>query len=140
MSVEPPLWPETVDALRKSLLERNSPTDERDLNQFFITRAGNRLVRDNERDTRSDAVHDGLERVQRKLGIKQPMRSFGAFRHTFRTIADESRDFPAILRIMGHADHSISDHYRERIDDSRLLRVVDYVREWLLGRSVESAE
>ena len=54
-------------------------------------------------------------------------------RHTFRTIADETCDFPAILRVMGHSDHTISDHYRERISDERLMAVTEHVREWLFG-------
>jgi hypothetical protein len=34
---------------------------------------------------------------------------------------------------MGHADRSMSAHYRERIDDSRLARVTDHIRGWLFG-------
>ena len=128
------LWPETIEALHDSMENRYDHVRDEDAELFFITREGNRLVRDNGRDTRSDAVHDALERVQKKLGIKQKKRSYGAFRHTFRTVADETRDFPAILRIMGHADHTISDHYRERISDERLADVGTYVRGWLRRR------
>jgi hypothetical protein len=35
--------------------------------------------------------------------------------------------------IMGHVDASRAGHYRERIDDSRLMAVVDPVRSWLFG-------
>jgi hypothetical protein len=35
--------------------------------------------------------------------------------------------------IMGHADQSIDDTYRERIDDGRLLAVSGHVRTWLFG-------
>jgi integrase len=72
-----------------------------------------------------------MNRIQKKLGIKQAKRSFGALRHTFRTVADETRDLPAILRVMGHADHTISDHYRERIADDRIEGVVNHVHQWL---------
>lgn len=126
-----PLWPETVKAMQDSL---NNPWFPRSMNngdRFFLSRQGNILVRDHGSATRSDTVHDNLRRLQRKLDIKQSKRSFGALRHTFRTIADETCDFPAILRIMGHSDHSISDHYRERISDDRLCRVVNHVRTWL---------
>ncbi|MBT6155804.1 MAG: site-specific integrase [Planctomycetaceae bacterium] len=126
-----PLWPETVDALKESLANPWTPRQPEEVDHFFVTRQGNELVRDHRSETRSDAVHDALERVQKKLEIKRVKRSFGALRHTFRTIADETCDFPAILRIMGHSDHSISDHYRERISDDRLNRVVGHVREWL---------
>ena len=36
--------------------------------------------------------------------------------------------------IMGHSDGSIDDSYRERIDDARLLKVTDHVREWVFER------
>jgi len=128
-----PLWTETVEALKVSLARRWVPRREDNSNRFFVTREGNRLVCDHATDTRSDAVHGALERLQRKLGIKRRGRSFGALRHSFRTVADETCDFPAILRIMGHSDNSISDHYRERIADERLVRVVNHVREWLVS-------
>ena len=57
--------------------------------------------------------------------------SFYNLRHTFRTIADESKDPPAIDAIMGHTDQSMGSRYRERIDDARLLAVVNVVRSWL---------
>lgn len=126
-----PLWPETKAALSTSLKRRNKPDSEKDSDAFFVTSRGNRVVCTHERGTRTDAVHSALERLQKKLGLKQSGRSFGALRHTFRTIADETCDHPAILRIMGHTDHTISDVYRERIADERLVKVSDHVRSWL---------
>lgn len=134
-----PIWDETAAAIRNSL---NNQWTERDLHpdgRVFLSRQGNALVRDHGSETRSDAVHDAMERLQKKLKIKQAKRSFGALRHTFRTIADETCDFPAILRIMGHSDHTISDHYRERISDDRLRAVSMYVRQWLFKKNVAPA-
>jgi hypothetical protein len=37
---------------------------------------------------------------------------------------------------MGHCDASISDHYRERFPDERLVKVVDHVRSWLFGSEI----
>lgn len=62
---------------------------------------------------------------------------FYALRHTFRTIADATKDFPAIRLIMGHADDSIDDTYREGLDNSRLQAVADHVRAWLFGDKVQ---
>jgi integrase len=132
------LWPETQAALRDSLANRYTPKLEEDGDKFFVTREGNRLVRNDGVAVRSDAVHQAMNRIQKKLGIKQAKRSFGALRHTFRTVADETRDLPAILRVMGHADHTISDHYRERIADDRIEAVVNHVHDWLFVKTKKS--
>ena len=51
---------------------------------------------------------------------------------THRTVADETRDFPAIDLIMGHEDStSMATRYRERIGDERLQAVAEHVRTWL---------
>ncbi len=66
--------------------------------------------------------------------LQRTGRGFYSLRHTFRTIADGCRDFPAINLVMGHADHTVADRYRERIDDARLVAVVGHVREWLFRK------
>ena len=42
---------------------------------------------------------------------------------TFRTVADGSKDFPAIRLIMGHTDGSIDAVYREQIEE---IQEVDF--------------
>src|SRR5262249_7926513 len=64
-------------------------------------------------------------------GLYREGLGFYALRHVFRTVADEARDPVAIDLIMGHTDPSMAGHYRERIDDSRLLAVTEHVRLWL---------
>jgi hypothetical protein len=54
-------------------------------------------------------------------------------RHTFRTIADETLDAPAIDYVMGHTRDDVASRYRERISDDRLRRVVEHVRRRLFG-------
>lgn len=124
-----PLWSETIVALKvvKNLIEDD---------HYFHTSTGKRLVIDHSNDSRSDAVHDAIERLQRKLKIKKKNRGFSALRHTFRTIAGETCDSPAILRVMGHSDNTISDHYRERIDDERLRKVINHVHDWVFPPEV----
>ncbi len=65
------------------------------------------------------------------MGLKREKLSFYALRHTFETIAGESKDQVAVNAVMGHADNSMAAVYRERISDERLQAVVDVVRAWL---------
>ena len=58
---------------------------------------------------------------------------FYTLRHTFATIAGESRDQVAVNAIMGHVDNSMAGVYRERISDERLIAVTDTVHQWLFG-------
>jgi len=73
-----------------------------------------------------------MRKLLNKLGI-DGQRNFYTLRHTFRTVADESKDQPAVDFVVGHVDASMAGRYRERIDDSRLRAVTEYVRAWLFG-------
>ena len=57
-------------------------------------------------------------------------------RHTFLTIAEETRDFPAVQLVMGHSDNTMASHSRERIADDRLEAVAEHVRKWLLAAAL----
>ena len=127
-----PLWPETLEALRTAIESRPEPTTEDAQRSLFVTRFGRRWVRtEGKYAAPVDSIGLEFNKLLRKLQIKRPGVSFYALRHTFRTIADGAKDTTAIRRIMGHADHSIDDTYRERIDDHRLVAVTDHVRAWL---------
>jgi integrase len=117
-----PLWPETVDALRVVLGRRKQGRE-----LVFVAPRGATLEKN------PTNIIDGFGVVMDQLGLPRNGRGFYALRHVFRTIADATRDFPAIRLIMGHADDSMDAAYRERIDDSRLKAVTDHVREWLFG-------
>lgn len=125
------LWPETIAAVRKALTERPETKDEADADCVFLTSHRNRLVRCTAKFGHRDAVGAAFGRLLDNLKLKRPGLQFYALRHTFRTVADATRDFPAIDKVMGHADHSMGGRYRERIDDSRLKAVSDFVRAWL---------
>lgn len=60
---------------------------------------------------------------------------FYTLRHVSRTIADESKDQPAVDFCMGHEVAHMSSVYRETISDDRLHAVVDHVRKWLFPSS-----
>jgi integrase len=75
-----------------------------------------------------------LGRLLRQLGINGRNRlNFYTLRHNFATAGDAARDPVALSALLGHADGSMTGHYRERIDDARLVAVSEYVRAWLLG-------
>ena len=124
------LWPETVAALRDALTKRPASKSEEDAGLFFITKYGLAW----HKDTPDSPISKEMAKLLRALGINgRKGLGFYTLRHTFRTIADESKDQPAVDFIMGHVDASMAGHYRERIDDSRLRAVTEYVRSWLFG-------
>jgi len=62
--------------------------------------------------------------------------NFYALRHTFETIAGDSRDQVAVDHVMGHSRNDMASVYRERIDDARLKAVTDHVHSWLFDSDI----
>ena len=125
------LWPETVTALRDVLRKRKEPADESLANLVFITKYGGAWSAANY----GSAITHETTKILEEIGIKRPGLSFYALRHTFRTVADGSLDQPAIDRIMGHSrEEDMATHYREGIDDARIVAVAEHVRAWLFGK------
>ena len=86
-----PLWPETINAVREAVDIRPQPHDDADSSLVFLTRQGNRWVRDNGK-THVDSVALIFGRLLTSLNLKRPGLNFYALRHTFETIGGESRD------------------------------------------------
>jgi integrase len=124
-----PLWAETVAALRAAIAERPKLRDEVAEPLVFVTTRGRQWL------TRGQAnpVSVAARNLMRTVGVHRPGIGFATLRHVFRTVADGSRDQVAVNFIMGHADPSMGAVYRERIEDSRLRAVADYVHAWLFG-------
>jgi integrase len=160
-----PLWPETVDALRKALKARPEPKVEEDRECVFLTKYGARWKRaalvekpaaDGEpvgvRRSETDSVGLEFGKLLRavkvrsgraKVPLKRAGVNFYALRHTFETIAGETGDQAAVDRIMGHEDgDAIATTYREWIkdarEDERLRRVTTHVRDWLYGQPAKT--
>lgn len=129
-----PLWKETLAAIKKAIAVRPEPKDEADAGLAFITKYGHRWVRVRLKESGKVAAVDavGLEfrKLKAECGINGN-RAFYALRHGFETVASGTRDQAAVNAIMGHVDESMSAVYRERIDDARLVAVVDHVHAWL---------
>jgi len=126
-----PLWSDTLDALREALDVRPKATNKDNEKLVFLTKQRHPWVRTNEKGTPIDSVGLQFGKLLRGLGLKRNGLNFYAIRHTFETIAGESRDQVAVNAIMGHVDNSMAGVYRERISDERLWAVVDVVRAWL---------
>lgn len=122
-----PLWPETVAAL-KPLMEDKAEND-----RIFTTVRGNAWVRINPKGATVDNVAREYAKLLKELGIYRAGVGFYALRHTFETIAGDTKDQVTTDRIMGHVDPSMAGTYREEIFDKRLQDVVNHVRSWLFS-------
>jgi integrase len=124
------LWPETVAAIREALAVRPQPKKAEHAGLVFITKYGQpwaKLSTDN-------TLAKEIGKLLRTLGINDRVGlGFYTLRHTFRTVADESKDQPAVDYCMGHEVPHMSSVYRETISDERLKAVSDHVRAWLFG-------
>jgi integrase len=129
-----PLWPETVKAVREWLTQRPAPKDPENFGLLFITVRGNAW----DAGTDNRAITHETRKLLDDLSIGGN-RNFYALRHTFETIAGESRDQVAVNAIMGHVDPSMAASYRERISDERLRAVAEVVRAWLYAKPKEAA-
>jgi len=127
-----PLWPETSETLREAIKHRPAPKEPADADCMFLTARGQRWVRSTT-TSRTDRVTREFNKLTKTVGVHR--RGLGPYtlRHVFRTIADGARDQVSANLIMGHSDPTMGGHYRESIDDSRLVAVTDHVHSWLFG-------
>jgi integrase len=133
-----PLWPETVKAIKAALAVRPQPQDEADAGLVFLTHRGARWIRwgtkaESESLYFNDFIAAEFDKLARNVKVER-RGSFYNLRHTFRTIADASKDQPAVNLIMGHTSGGMDEEYRDRIDDKRLQDVVNVVRSWLWAK------
>jgi integrase len=142
-----PLWPETVAAIQEAIDQRPKPKSKADASLVFITAGGRAWAKTefNEPDENGrikrgvdDLVGNEFSKLIKRLEFHRRGLGFYTLRHVFRTVADDTKDFPAVRSIMGHSDESMDDVYREGIDDARLRAVTDHVRGWLFGADENS--
>ena len=94
------LWPESVDAIKAVLADRKEPKDDAYRHLAFVTKYRTPWYR---ADGTDDPISKEFRKLLNGLGIYRPGLSFYALRHVFRTVADETKDQPAIDHVMGHA-------------------------------------
>jgi integrase len=115
-----PLWSQTVEALKAAMAtEGDLAFATQQETSFAKGTAGN------------DPIGLSFRRLLTKHKLHQAGLGFATLRHVFQTVAESSKDFPAIRHIMGHVDDSISGAYREGVSDDRLRDVVNCVHDWL---------
>jgi len=137
-----PLWPETLEALRKVESSRPNPNEPEHANLVFITKYGRPWVRGQEsfktpgKYVEIDSVAQELRKLMKRCNLPSG-RGFYALRHGFETIAGESRDQVCVDFLMGHSPRAddMGAVYREGISDERLKAVTDLVWEWLFSLS-----
>jgi integrase len=126
-----PLWHETVQAIREALATCPEPKREEHTGLVFITKYGLSWAK----DTPDGPVTKETRKLLDALGINgRKGLGFYTLRHTFRTVADEAKDQPAVNFIMGHEVPHMSSVYCETISDERLKAVADHVRAWLYAK------
>jgi integrase len=132
-----PLWPETVAALKKAIDSRPEPLHKANADRVFLTvkrvpfTADAKIKENGGAGPRIDSVTQAFRRLLGELKMHRHGLGFYTLRHVFETVAGGTTDQVAVDLIMGHTDLSMAAHYRERIDDSRLMAVVEHVRAWL---------
>ncbi len=149
-----PLWPETVEALRKVLSNRPHVKDPADAGIVFITKYGHRWDKlgrftgeivpsgqkpaggekkgKKKKTAKTIASNKALSKEFKKVAAAAGIdRTFYDLRHTFRTVAGGAKDVEASRAIMGHVNEHVESDYIEMIDDGRLKAVTDHVRAWL---------
>jgi integrase len=123
------LWPETSEAMAEVLARRREPKDPSDVDLVFVTlhrrRWGNGVS--------GHPISHEFRKLLKSLGIYRPGVGFYGLRRSFRTVADECRDAPAIDLVMGHQTEGMGAIYVQRISDARLEAVANHVHKWLFG-------
>lgn len=116
------LWRETTDAIVEA---GNLP---------LLTKYGGRWVN-------SDSSDNALSKAFRKLidecGIRRKGTNFYSFRRVFETVAGETKDQPAVDRVMGHEGDDMASVYRQGISDERLEAVAACVHDWLFRKPTQ---
>jgi integrase len=154
--VRPTPDPAALDAWRKAKASRSNIQEERaeimQSEPLFVTFDGHPLQHavvkfdeagDVDKANRHSAIAKAFNKFALKLGVKEKnektRRGFGAFRHTFRTLAagilgvdnpeDLHRHHDAINRIMAHKQPGEAAKYIKKLDWELIRGVTDRVRE-----------
>lgn len=127
------LWPETSEAVKAVQAKRRQPQSDEDSDILFLTKYGNRYVRQSSNGTFLNAISGQFGKTLRSQGLKRLGLNFYSLRRTFATVGAETGLQVAVNFIMGHVDGSIPGVYRQRVSDDQIEAVTDHVHGWLFG-------
>lgn len=82
---------------------------------------------------RVDYVTICFASLLKRAGLIRTGVGFYALRHTFYTIASQTTGTQAVSRIVGHKLGGMADTYCQQVDDVRLRRASNFVRQQVLG-------
>lgn len=123
------LWPETIEALRYAIENKYAHAPPSLFDRVFVTKRRQSWFKEN---GKSDPISVAFRKLTDQVGCRREGVGFYGLRHTFETIAGNSKDQIAVNYVMGHVDASMSQVYREGIDPRRIKAVCEFVRRWFL--------
>jgi integrase len=121
-----PLWPETIEALRRVLVHRKGPLQNADAHLVFITQYGQAF--------RPCAVGFEFEKAAVNAGLTRAEADFYDLRRTCSSIGLQINDDDAVRTILGHqrkGEDMLGVYNRLAVSDDRLRAVSDHIRAWL---------
>lgn len=124
------LWPETVAVLREALVIRSKVECDEFPDLAFLTRNKRPFAVDG---STSHPLTQGFLKLKEAAKIDAKGVGHYALRHTFETIAGDSKDQIAVDYVMGHHDQSMAGNYRQGLDPKRVKAVCQHVRKWFLA-------
>jgi integrase len=129
-----PLWPETIEAIRKAQACRPKNVLSEAEGLVFVTRLGGCWFN---HDTGDNAISSEIRKLLKGLGMyRKSVTTFYTLRRTFETVGQMSTEQTAVNYIMGHiaATSDMAAVYRQKTYDSQLRKVTDHVRGWFNGQ------
>lgn len=128
-----PLWPETVDAINRSIEAQGRTIGDDD--RVFLTSRGNPwVVEEGPDNTRNDALGKQFGKVLKACGINLKLAGFGHLKHTHATVAGGAHDEEAAKIVRGHTyGDAVEEAYIRAgsVEWSRLEAVTAHVKVWL---------
>ena len=128
-----PVWPETVESITAYMPKREQYAGRKHADKVFLTSHGLPWVRDAASGKHSDTIGTTFTKLRKAAGLNRG--TFYDLRRTFATVASKTLDKEAVRFVMGHKKdkRDMLARYDQGIDNDRIRRVCEYVRDWLFA-------